>query len=534
MAVPLKRLEWEGLCVAVNLTQTKTIVFRKNLREEFNIEDNLKESNEPLKILKGGNFIIGQEQDSFQGGFNSGESYSGLITDFFLSGQFFDSDIINKYINCDIFYPEVSLINFMNIKDTFDIFEDTKFVEVDSSEVCNEDEMNLIFLPDATNFFAAEDFCRTLNGTLPVPINKKQNEFFYNSSDICIKSGFLRAWIGIVSNNTEDIEPYNQYTKEHLNFSSWSHPLQRSFDLTCGNAFVGLDLNVFNVNGWYLTNCHAIFCASCSFSKTPVLRARGICKDSYFDRIFILHGYFNSKMFFVGEYFSTIRWSIKFDKNGNERKFWLLEVGGRNNSFAEMDMVSEFDYPMGVNTWKSVGSNCKTDEDGRIELLLTTCDDDMYTCGDGSCVPMEKRCDLEVDCKDESDEVQCTIAQKPKGYDSGKPPPRIDPNIPVMVEVLLFFYSFHKIDLVNDHITLEIMYGRRWFDSNLMLKNLKKDTTHNLFDIEELDLWYPNTKIVGEDNCTGEIKVLDKLSWVERNSKPLKDDEQNVFKGIFL
>ena len=534
MAVPIKRLEWEGLCIVVNFTQTKLTILMKNLKEEINIEDNLKHSNESLKISKDGNFVIGQDQDNFQGGFNAAESFSGLITDMFLTGQFLDSDFIKNYLNCQVFYPKASLVNFKNINDTFDIFEDTKIIEVESNTTCNEDEMNLVFLPDGTTFSIAENFCQTLKGTLPVPSNEKQNELFYQSSDRCRKLGFLKAWIGIKSNITGDFEPYHHYTKEHLNFSSWRHPLKRSEVLSCGAAFFGLDLKEFNANGWYFSNCHISLCTACSFREKPALRTRGICEDSYFDRNFIVHGYFNNKIFFVGEYFSTIRWSIRSDKNGSQKGFWLLEVGGRNNSFAEMVMVSEFDYPMGVNTWKSVGSSCITNEDGRLELLLTTCDEDMFTCRDGSCVSMEKRCDLQVDCKDESDELRCFIAQKPKGYDSGKPPPRGDPNDPVMVEATLHIYSFHKIDLVNDHITLEVMYRRKWFDSNLILKNIKEDTTHNLFDLEETDLWYPNTKIIGEDNCTGEIKVLDKLSWVERNSNPLKDDEQNVLKGIYL
>ena len=529
-----KRLAWIALCFVVDISETNVKIFVKDSITVIDLENKQKNSKEPLKISKGGNLVIGQEQDKFRGGFNRLETISGVIVDMFLSDKILDQAFINDYLNCKVLYPKEYLVSFEDIRSDFDIFEDTEIIDKKTNEICLEKEMNLIFLPDSVSFSTAEEFCHAMNGTLPVPLNKKQNEFIYHNSNTCKKMGLLKTWIGIKSNRDGDTEPYHYLSKKHLNFSSWEKPLIRVNDVNCALAFLGQDLNRFNINGWHLTSCEDSLCMSCSFTDQAVLRTRGICEESNFDRSFIVHGYFNDKMFFSGEYSSTIRWEMKLDKNDNERGFWLLEVGGKNNTFAEMDMVSEFDYPIGIHTWKSVGGNCKTDEDGRMQLLLTACDEDMFTCGDGSCIHMEKRCDLQVDCKDESDELQCFIVKTPIGYDSGKPPPRLDPSFPVMVEATMFIYSFHKIDLINDHITLEIMYKRRWFDSNLMFKNLKKDKSHNMFDLSAIDIWYPNTKIIGEDNCTGETTILDKRSWAERNSNPLVDDEQNVLKGIYL
>ena len=510
------------------------VIFMRGLRTVIELADHQSNSNKPLKISKGGNLVIGQEQNSFKGGFKKDNSYTGLLADLFLSAEVLDFNFINAYLLCDVFYPEVSIINFTNIIDTFDVYEDTEILELESSEICEKDEMNLVFLDENAKFHIAEEFCSSLNGTIPVPLDKRQNEYFYRNSDRCRKLGFIKAWIGIKGNNsTGNIEPYHHFTKENLNFSTWKVPLIPLDNINCGIALLGTELSEFNVDGWSFDFCDSSLCTSCSFTDQTILRARGICEDSNFDRNFIVHGYFNDKMFFSGEYLSTIRWSIIKDNTDNQKGFWLLEVNGRNNTFAKMDMVSEFDYPIGVHTWKAIGSNCKTDENGRIELLFTACDHDMFTCGDGSCVPMEKRCDLKIDCKDESDELQCFIVKKPKGYDSTKPPPRIDPNIPIMVEATLFIYSFHKIDLVNDHVTVEIMFKRKWFDSKVILKNLKKNKSHNMFDFEAFDIWHPNIKIMGEDNCTGEVQLLDKKSWAERNSNPIKDDGQNVLKGNF-
>ena len=43
-------------------------------------------------------------------------------------------------------------------------------------------------------------------------------------------------------------------------------------------------------------------------------------------------------------------------------------------------------------------------EGAKRSLTLTTCFPDKFTCDDGSCVRINQRCNLAVDCRDESDE----------------------------------------------------------------------------------------------------------------------------------
>ena len=40
-------------------------------------------------------------------------------------------------------------------------------------------------------------------------------------------------------------------------------------------------------------------------------------------------------------------------------------------------------------------------------MTLTKCSINEFTCNDGSCVPLENRCDLKPDCEDNSDEKLC-------------------------------------------------------------------------------------------------------------------------------
>ena len=56
------------------------------------------------------------------------------------------------------------------------------------------------------------------------------------------------------------------------------------------------------------------------------------------------------------------------------------------------------------------------------KLSLSTCVEDEFVCNDGSCISLEKRCDLKKDCPDASDEYGCNKALIPDGYLNYLPP----------------------------------------------------------------------------------------------------------------
>ena len=60
-------------------------------------------------------------------------------------------------------------------------------------------------------------------------------------------------------------------------------------------------------------------------------------------------------------------------------------------------------------------------------LKLTGCWYGQFTCDDGQCVTMEKRCDQVPDCRDESDERGCKLVVLKEGYNRRVPPITVNP-----------------------------------------------------------------------------------------------------------
>ena len=90
-----------------------------------------------------------------------------------------------------------------------------------------------------------------------------------------------------------------------------------------------------------------------------------------------------------------------------KRKVWRLESFYATEKYADLtaDDTDPFAYyPLGRLNWKIEDGICQMSEGAVRSLTLTTCFPNKFTCDDGSCVRINQRCNLVVDCPDKSDE----------------------------------------------------------------------------------------------------------------------------------
>ena len=138
--------------------------------------------------------------------------------------------------------------------------------------------------------------------------------------------------------------------------------------------------------------------------------------------------------------------------------------------------------------------------DYKIELKLSGCeqglksnkDNGEFTCDDGQCVSMRKRCDQFPDCVDGSDELGCHILNLMKGYNKRNPPFRLSNEaiVPVDVNVSMTLLKIVDINEVEHSIDFQFDIILQWNDHRLSFNNLKnQEYLNSLTDDDIQSIW---------------------------------------------
>ena len=139
-----------------------------------------------------------------------------------------------------------------------------------------------------------------------------------------------------------------------------------------------------------------------------------------------------------------------------------------------------------------------------------------FTCNDGQCVRMEKRCDQLPDCDDLSDEEGCQLFSLAKGYNKVVPPytrvSYFDKTIvPVEIDVSIKLLKMMGIDERENSIDLQFEIILEWKDHRITYNNLKKDVFLNaLSEDEKTIIWLPIVVYANTDQ-----KETTRLGWTE-------------------
>lgn len=138
------------------------------------------------------------------------------------------------------------------------------------------------------------------------------------------------------------------------------------------------------------------------------------------------------------------------------------------------------------------GKVCHLSVGAAVNLTLSVCGEGEFTCADGTCVKLSQRCDLRVDCPDQSDEAQCSIVDVPRGYRNTIPPPPTMEGDPLHILFLIDLIAFPSIVTQDLIYVTTLSLNLRWKDIRLNYLNLHDDRTLNLLSRESVaSIWTP-------------------------------------------
>ena len=117
-----------------------------------------------------------------------------------------------------------------------------------------------------------------------------------------------------------------------------------------------------------------------------------------------------------------------------------------------------------------------------------------FTCNNGQCVSMAKRCDQLPDCDDGSDEEGCRLFILAKGYNKVISPfaKENETIVPVSINVSLKLLQVMGIDERENSIDLQFEILLEWRDQRITYNNLKKEIFLNALTNEKIQMiWLP-------------------------------------------
>ena len=428
--------EWIHMCWLNNGTTSKAYVNGK-ISLEYLSASPFKN----IKMDKSSNYsmIFGQEADSFKGSFNPEQSFRGKISEFHIWNYTLSANIINEMFNC----KSALKGNIVSWDTEYIIFHSVRPEHANIERLCAPYD-KVIFINDSMNYNDAENYCKIHNGYLYTPESKLRNDWMVGMTLKFNKTCEEDPWI----NRSPNLESAGSDKQ----FNNWERNLIEDYCST------------IRPDGKWLTQTnhicdYQIKCFACAFVHEPVFTVKGFCLDfipSY--NYYINHG--ENGMQYIGYKDSSIirsphGWKL-LDKKGTEI----------------ISTTKDTKTPLGRMSWFGTYEDCKLIKE-HILITISSCNmHHQFTCSSGQCIDIEMYCDNHVDCKDGSDEDDCTHIVTNPGYSKIDPPDLENMNNSMFINIKII--QFDNIDSLKMTMTLTMDVQISWKDPRLVFKGLSR------------------------------------------------------------
>ena len=331
--------------------------------------------------------------------------------------------------------------------------------------------------------------CYGLGGTMEYPKNKIElDEIHEKARSSCPK---CRIWIPIFKSESEK---WFNWKNQEVSYSTWrlGQPNGGRFHEKCVTI-------KSTPHGYVDTDCRADWNIYCAMETYKIFYLKGLCAKTVdiIDRKYVLQTMrvLHGLPVWKGFSSSLIQWNVSSQR-------WEIFDSDSNKVMASL--TTKVDFPTGANSWQLEGENIchlpSTPESG-LKLMLSSCGRFEYSCSDGTCIPIESKCDFIPDCWDKGDEKHCHLLNMENmgDYDNDLPAIVLDDDggiVKKKVKLSVIIEDIEGIEEVMSRYTTTFNMMAEWEDSRLTWNDLKYDMNLNIVSQNERKLiWFPKTFI---------------------------------------
>ena len=178
------------------------------------------------------------------------------------------------------------------------------------------------------------------------------------------------------------------------------------------------------------------------------------------------------------------RGTTRIEYNDTTSQWTLTSAKNAMHKVTATSGATKLSYVLGKHEWTISNDDyqCNKGKPYTAVLKLTGCKENEFTCDNGQCVKMEKRCDQVTNCRDESDEKGCQLIILKDGYNKNLPPiekGKDESVIPTNVSISITLMKVVEIEEVGHSIHLQFQNSLSWNENRVKYQNLKSQSSLN-------------------------------------------------------
>lgn len=475
---PLEPGVWNSFCVLYDNSTQRIAVYMNNAAV-LDVTDFKNQNNRTFPERTISRLRIG----------SSKELFAGKITDFNIWSKVLPLSDILKVQKCKNASSSPDLLNWETAMWSL---TDEMSMEVLDMNVCdaNKNSPKIHINPSLLPFVEANKLCTNLGGSMITPTNQAEAKSF---AAMIMKEEECKGkmWIPIRQNVTTN-QWFDIISKKSPNFQPW-YP---------GTPDGGRLQNcvILEERGlWDDKFCQDKYCHLCKVNTGVHFELNGLCKDSKIDQNYILKTDSKSGDFFWEGYGKT---KIIFNPT---KKTWeirgMSKKKGETTLYAELKLNSQtLRYPLGLFSWTLLKDACLNQPESRqVQLKLSSCNNDQFSCSDSTCIPLKNRCDMVVECEDFSDEDDCSFINLEPNYNADIP--SLKPDFKEqMLTVNVQINRILELKDVEMNMLIDFFLEIEWIDAGLTFVNLNENMELNLISQKNVHkMWIPKLVFDNDD-----------------------------------